>query len=204
MQCRSCRGSHRRTRHSLAAVNQVLMVLRAGPRRGPRKQVAMRICAPRRAGDVAGPVLVVGADADMMPASDHVDNGARGVGDDFSYRHCPTRSRRVARDLRRECDRRCRSADVGPGTNVAERRRSCHVRARHRCAERSECHRLCASNRGRWVVGPKRAPQAMLASGGGALRAPARYEQNRTARKARQPQLDEDASAGLPPQLALR
>ena len=33
------------------------------------------IYAPRRAGDVAGPVLVRGADADMMPASDRVTVG---------------------------------------------------------------------------------------------------------------------------------
>ena len=65
--------------------------------RRPRalKQVVMRIYEPRRAGDGTGAVLVVGADADMMPASDHVDIGARGVGADLSDRRCPTRSRRV-------------------------------------------------------------------------------------------------------------
>jgi hypothetical protein len=55
----------------------------------------MRVYAPRRAGDLPGAVPVMGADADMLRASDHVNIGARGVGDDLSDRLYPTEARRA-------------------------------------------------------------------------------------------------------------
>jgi len=73
--------------------------------------------APSRAGDLAGAVLVGGADADMMPASDHVTRWPGSVGDDLSDRLYPTRSPTRARDRRPRTDRRCRSAGAVPGTS---------------------------------------------------------------------------------------
>jgi hypothetical protein len=79
-------------------------------------------------------------------------------------------------------DRRCRSADAGPGTNVAERRRSCHhVRVPARRAKCDEGHRLlvlvCVRLR---TMGRRSETRSACSnrSGGGALRAPARWPQN--------------------------
>jgi len=62
----------------------------------------MGIYAPRRAGDVAGAVLVGGADEGRMPTSARGTARPRGVGDDLSDRLYPTRSPARARDRRRE------------------------------------------------------------------------------------------------------
>ena len=67
-----------------------------------------------RAGDVAGAVPVGGASADMTPAPDHVDSGARSVGDDLSDRRWSHSKPASARNRRLRIDRRCQAADAGP------------------------------------------------------------------------------------------
>ena len=89
----------------------------------------------------AGAVLVVGAGADMMAAPDHVDAWCTQRGRRSQRPPLSHPKPRLFATEGREPNRRCRSADAGPGTNVAERRRSCrHISVQHRCAKRDECH----------------------------------------------------------------
>src|SRR6267142_3407274 len=75
--------------------------MRLPARHVAHKQTMDGIYAPRRAGEVAGGVLVRGAGADRMPAPDRVNAWcARSVGNESQRSPCPTRS------PARACDRR--------------------------------------------------------------------------------------------------
>src|SRR5262249_55567802 len=87
----------------------------------------MRIYAPRRAGEVAGAVLVRGADEGIVPTSARGNRVAGGVGPRIpATAPSPTRSHGGARDRRPRAGRRCRSAGTVPDREdeAAECRRS--------------------------------------------------------------------------------
>lgn len=144
--------------------------------------------APRRAGDAAGGVLDGGAGVGVTPAPDHVDYVVHAVWATISaIVSIPLEVRRALVTEGHVTDRRCRPADAGPGTSVAECRRSCRP-SRPRCAEaqrvatgfRLEDDVSSAGHALRRRYSKRRgcSPRALP------------YEQNRTERSVRQPQPD--------------
>jgi hypothetical protein len=118
----------------------------------------MGIYAPERAGDVGGALPVMGADADMMPASSRVGRMClRGVGNDLSDRRRPTRQREDDFEPKVGAVNRRHRPTLVLRTNVAESR-SIELEVRpieadegfDRCAPRmdSRKRRGCSSSTG--------------------------------------------------------